>query len=337
MDFPIIHIPPGLEEIATNGKTLKKPTQPVFDAKEPEFIEAEEGCLYTLAMFLAFSCGFLVIIGTIGSIAEGESPGGVFVPALIIFLFSLLIIKNHSNQKKENLEKFKKNVETFRNKKEKFNEEMHNYEIKLQTFSKKFQRKYLISHEKYVKESLLEYYSEIIKPKKINISVKEGKTEQNFYETLETFFGAKIKKNVALINDHFSQNSIPYVPDIVYNNIESGICIDIEIDEKYTSDGQLIHYEFSPHDYERNQFFSNHNWIIIRFSEKQILEDKLGCVVTILKTIQKFDPSFRTQDLHYTLLSENEEVSKMEQWKNSVDKSENDNLKLGDIDDDLPF
>lgn len=76
---------------------------------------------------------------------------------------------------------------------------------------------------------------------------------------------------------------------------EYNVCYDIEIDEPYSlGDKKPIHYlqyleftsDYQSIDFERNNFFTEKGWVVIRFSERQIYEDPIACVKYILD-IQK--------------------------------------------------
>ena len=72
-----------------------------------------------------------------------------------------------------------------------------------------------------------------------------------------------------------------YVPDITIICRRTGLHIDIEIDEPYNLTDRLpIHYRNSADD-ERNRFFIESGWAVIRFAEEQIVRNGLECIKTI--------------------------------------------------------
>lgn len=98
--------------------------------------------------------------------------------------------------------------------------------------------------------------------------------------TEDALFSALMKKN-AINNWEVKIDTEVgiYYPDIVI--VCNDICIDIEIDEPYSyEEGQETHY-IGSRDEKRNQFFVDNNWIVIRFSEKQIATDLNKCVMFI--------------------------------------------------------
>lgn len=69
-----------------------------------------------------------------------------------------------------------------------------------------------------------------------------------------------------------------YYPDFTFICRNTELHIDIEIDEPYSiNDKTPIHYIDSTDD-ERNNWFLNENWCIIRFSEKQIILEPDKCI-----------------------------------------------------------
>jgi hypothetical protein len=72
-----------------------------------------------------------------------------------------------------------------------------------------------------------------------------------------------------------------YNPDFTLICKQTNLHIDIEIDEPYSLSEKLpIHYLGSSDD-NRNEFFLNNNWCIIRFSERQIIQQTSECTETI--------------------------------------------------------
>lgn len=97
---------------------------------------------------------------------------------------------------------------------------------------------------------------------------KKGVSENIFYTCLKQKFPKYIKKDLKL---HM------YYPDICMI-IKNNWCIDIEIDEPYSFDNkEPIHYKGSSDD-ERDIYFRNSNWFVIRFAESQIINDLDKCV-----------------------------------------------------------
>jgi Protein of unknown function (DUF559) len=62
--------------------------------------------------------------------------------------------------------------------------------------------------------------------------------------------------------------------------------IDIEIDEPYVYEtGQPTHYLNGDKDTRRNAFFLERGWIVIRFSEEQVMKFGQGCCREVAQVI----------------------------------------------------
>jgi very-short-patch-repair endonuclease len=110
-------------------------------------------------------------------------------------------------------------------------------------------------------------------PKNTTDDILSGRYEKYFLKYLQISFQGKIYRNIGI---DFKQN-IKYYPDFVYHDAETNLCIDIEIDEPYTySGGEPIHCVGE--DDFRNSFFLSKGWFVIRFAEKQVVENPDQCV-----------------------------------------------------------
>jgi very-short-patch-repair endonuclease len=111
----------------------------------------------------------------------------------------------------------------------------------------------------------------------------KGHSETQFERDLWSYFPGKI--HVGLLMPR-SDGHQPYVPDFAYIDPTLDLYIDIEIDEPYTHvTRQAVHYLDAEKDAARNQYFLNGGWIVIRFSEKQVIESPASCCKTIASTI----------------------------------------------------
>ncbi|MBW4524892.1 MAG: DUF559 domain-containing protein [Phormidium tanganyikae FI6-MK23] len=108
-----------------------------------------------------------------------------------------------------------------------------------------------------------------------------GRSESQFERDLWRCFPGKIHTGLLVKRLELNQ---PYVPDFAY--LDREIAIDIEVDEPYTYDTrQPIHFLDCPKDRSRNQFFIDHGWIVIRFSEAQVIKSPASCCKAIASTI----------------------------------------------------
>lgn len=114
----------------------------------------------------------------------------------------------------------------------------------------------------------------------------EGASEKAFGEYLTKYFNNNIKQNLALTIPDFTY---PYSPDFAYIHEESNLHIDIEIDEPYIYfSGEPNHYLNKEKDWIRNQFFLDKKWIVLRFSEEQVVRHPDSCCKLIAEIVYKF-------------------------------------------------
>jgi very-short-patch-repair endonuclease len=108
-----------------------------------------------------------------------------------------------------------------------------------------------------------------------------GISEKAFYQIMKRIFPS-IVQGVAFQNPKFPH---PYSADFVLVH-SSGLSIDIEIDEPYVGNTKAPHHCIDQgKDDIRNQFFTNNNWVVIRFSEKQVVKYPYSCCKVIAEVL----------------------------------------------------
>ncbi|MEA5536941.1 hypothetical protein [Crocosphaera sp. XPORK-15E] len=69
-----------------------------------------------------------------------------------------------------------------------------------------------------------------------------------------------------------------YSIDIAFVDENTGLSIDIEIDEPYEGKTKKPHHCLDDDkDRNRNRFFNDRNWVVIRFAEEQVVKNSHGC------------------------------------------------------------
>lgn len=107
--------------------------------------------------------------------------------------------------------------------------------------------------------------------------IKKGVSEIFFYKMLKKYTDYEL---------YISLQFLFYYPDIIIKH-NSGLIIDIEIDEPYNYDDKSpIHY--GDIDDDRDNFFLDKGFLIIKFSERQILDFPLKCIQIINEAISYF-------------------------------------------------
>lgn len=112
-------------------------------------------------------------------------------------------------------------------------------------------------------------------------NVQVGVSENAFKEVLQLIF-PNIVQGLQFPNPAFS---IPYSADFALIH-PSGLSIDIEVDEPYVGNTKQPHHcSDSGKDSIRNQFFTAGNWVVIRFSEKQVVLYPKSCCKVIAAVV----------------------------------------------------
>ena len=164
----------------------------------------------------------------------------------------------------------------------------------------------------FIKRRMAKISQKATKPTTIYQKSKKGASESMFVELVKDVFGienistgktvpfeSKVYNNYNYYRNDFylDENEINtkeqkhFIPDIVFDN--NIIRIDIEIDEPYAFDEWKIpiHYfdesKHSHKDADRDSYFVQHKWFVVRFAEIQIVKNPLGCCKVIAKLISE--------------------------------------------------
>jgi len=143
-----------------------------------------------------------------------------------------------------------------------------------------------------------------------NGGARRGYCEPFFERYLLRYFtNTRIKTGLTVDIPNFR---FPYCLDFAYIE-ESGLSIDIEIDEPYTErDRQLIpiHFSGKREDNNRNNRLTSMGWIVIRFTEEQVARYPNECCKVIAKEIYELTGNRSFLDLtnHFG------ELPPIEQW-----------------------
>jgi len=112
-----------------------------------------------------------------------------------------------------------------------------------------------------------------------------GASEKAFGQVLEKFFPGRVKAQLRLPIPNWDG---AYSTDFTISFPEIGIWIDVEIDEPYDyKTGNPTHCSDDERDRNRNSFFLNNNWIVVRFSEEQVVRYPESCCKEIALVIRR--------------------------------------------------
>lgn len=140
-------------------------------------------------------------------------------------------------------------------------------------------------------EVMREYKLKVIKnlriyePDSYSSQAKKGKFEKVLFDSLKQHLTGEFYDQTAL---NIPNYSYPFSPDIAYK-IE-GIYLDIEVDEPYyQKEGRYYPYHGYDEwqDQNRNEFFVERNWIVIRFAEEQVAKYPESCVKEVAKLVNQ--------------------------------------------------
>lgn len=184
--------------------------------------------------------------------------------------------------------------------------------IKSEIESYKKSDKYLKTlklHRKYLYD---QFINEVEKPTLRIKNQTRGISEKYFLRYLNEYFKGFIKTDLSIAHEYLAAQRAKdnvYIPDFIF--MKDGLpIIDIELDEPYSaSNGEPIHYVTS--DDNRDQFFEDKNWIIIRFAEEQTIKEPIECCYVIAETIYRYSKD----DTFVNKFDSFEYPKEIERWK----------------------
>lgn len=316
-NYPIIKIPIKLVEIYNAIPPLRnipirpnEPIRPIY-FEEPKYSPPikptkDESPNYKTSLIVMTISGF--ILYELVDLKTKNMPSILIIIAGLVFLVSLFSIYALYSDNSKKLEFFEKLMKQYL-------EEVQTYKLMFPESLKKWKESYDLINEKYTKN--LEVYQSIALPnyeqelnnyniEKLRIQtinnlvtyrsllledfvfassdfyphptanrLSKGVTESSFFDKLLN--EANLGK--CFINVTPNQNiDNSYLPDITLE-LNSGIKIDIEIDEPYIGlNGKPIHYLNNDYDLRRDASFLNKRWIVVRFAEQQIVQHGENCI-----------------------------------------------------------
>lgn len=256
-NYPLVYFPDFVEKVHT---ALPPPPSPPPMPKKPVVLQVSKKWI-TYPIWGALLLVFINIL-------LGYKFFGFLPAALILVLtpiFSIFVL--YPYVKKLYTQTYQNEVQAYEAALSEHTLELQQHKLHLETYLTeagiRSYRQSLMAHR---------FLMEALPPKRVRRSVRVGRSEETFHKQLLKHFGKDfIRKSVQLGEGEFA-----YVPDCCYIDEEKGIYIDIEIDEPYVAETlEPIHYKGK--DEARNAFFTKHGWLVIRFSEEQIIKFPQGC------------------------------------------------------------
>lgn len=211
--------------------------------------------------------------------------------AIFIILINKLVRRTQSEIESfpKRLRSYERSQEIYLKEKELYEKQQELYESELkhsakQKSSEQEAQEYSESvkkQEEIRRDRLRQVLRQAVSPDCTN-NPKRGRAEAEFETYLRQYFPGFICTGPAFqIPDY----EYPYTPDFIYVDPELNLWIDIEIDEPYAYDTKKpIHY-IDSRDEDRNDFFIQRGWVVIRFSEEQVVRYPDRCCKTIARAI----------------------------------------------------
>lgn len=286
--YPKISLPTKYRQILVSDPPLPAPPKEPDKPQEPikPTPSSGEGCMPTgfVLVFLG-----LMMLGLYFA-ANREDTGDLTFVSVCGILGAIGIL--YFNYSSHNYDK-KKYPERLRNYQldiGKYNTAIKDYEVFKKNYLQKLAQhnaniEVLMSPENVRRHRLgllNKFNKEITPPMRRELVVTKGASENFFFNHLNKHF------NTVYQNKVLNQDELNLFPDFTYINDEDNLIIDIEIDEPYVgSNGNPIHHTES-NDIWRDDYFNQHGWAVIRFTEEQVITQPYNCCQFIKIFIQQY-------------------------------------------------
>lgn len=131
----------------------------------------------------------------------------------------------------------------------------------------------------------------VVRSFRLGNTKRRGFKEEAFQKSIELYFG-KVFTVLGNARLNTGKETRPFEPDIaIIDKSSSNLRIDIEIDEPYAGlTRQPIHCKGE--DVNRDTYFVDRGWIVIRFSEYQVHLQENDCLLYIAETIKSAIPNY---------------------------------------------
>ena len=250
--YPITHLPQNIKEALS-----KQPTKPFFKENYP--LKPTEPQPINVSLLSVGTVLVIAVTLTLSSVGIELALG--FLSLGTSAIFALAQQQRYSFAKRHH----------------DYQEQLRKYELKVAEFQK------LKNVEEYCRQEVRRALNQTIPHHTKNTGAIKGKSEAKFEQYLNRYFPRQIYTDLALRIPNFER---PYTADFTYIDKEIKLFIDIEIDEPYIyNTREPIHYIGYWKDQIRNNFFNNKGWIVIRFSEEQVVRYPDSCCKFIAQQI----------------------------------------------------
>jgi len=276
MDFPVVKIPTQIIEAQQLLPPLPEfreqpPLKPQSPQRfQPQLILIELGILFVVCV-LIFPFYLWVALGILGASLVG------------IGIQALWQLRGYAQRQHH----YREAVQVYQERVKRYQQLLQEHEEKLSFFQ---------SPEQVMRYQHQQLMAELRRTRGLDVPV-QGDLEGvvlNLKQRLESYFPDKILDRRMGFRLAGSTNSL-YIPDIVFLDKGSGLRIDIEVDEPYDQRGPR-HCLGSDQDEDRDLFFEQKGWIVIRLAEQQVVCWPDSCCKLIAQVVADLyqDPTWVT-------------------------------------------
>lgn len=311
--YPIILIPEAIESARSSQPPFPVPKpQPPNEPISPQppvapLKPVDEGSLWTfgvigliivlLILAANLGLGFLALIGFIGFLSFIVEYNRNLSRQTVLYL------KQVEEYQKQQLH-YQDELEAMPARKAEYQKALEQYEAKRSEYYKSEQMEQLKLEQ--VVKILKQTYSYDGNQSK----AKEGRSETRLALHLIPYFPVKILRKLTLTIPGCEH---PYSPDIAYVDPATGLHIDIEIDEPYAYKTKDPIHCIGVDD-QRNTFFLERGWIVIRFSEEQVVKYPEECCKTVAQVIRDLIGKTAISPEKWAKLEQIPALKPMPQW-----------------------
>ncbi len=270
-NYPIILIPPDIQQVKS-----AQPPPPTFTEQQPQKPGSEPEKVKTNVIAVEAAAV------TVPSLVIASSDGG-FITGFLLFLAAGSAIAAQAWRQittyPQRLREHSHQVAAYPNNLRVYNRNKRQYEVEVRAVGSPER----VAEFQY--KLLLDVLRRTVPHDGTSSRAKRGWSEAEFGNHLKRYFPGKIHTGLTLIIPGFDH---PYTPDFAYIDQKLNFHIDIEVDEPYVYDKhQPIHYSGNSKDEKRNTSFLGKGWIVIRFSEEQVVRWPQSCCKTVTKEISQ--------------------------------------------------
>ncbi len=289
--YPITLIPPQIEQVKSAQPPVPEPpTLPQQPGPEQKKLNTT-----LIGVETAIAAISVPIVSQITSI-----------PGWLLFVVAVGAIATHAWYQ----------ITTYPQRKQKYNNEATDYDKKLKDYEERKRQ-----HEQEViavrsperiaafqYNKLLEVLSQTVPHDGNGSTATKNPEEIKFRNYLNTYFPSNIHTGLTLRIPDFQH---PYTPDFAYIDRVLNLYIDVELDEPYVyHTGLPTHFLRASKDTRRNNFFINKGWVVIRFSEEQVVCHPHSCCKTIAQQIAEITGD----DLVLSQFTNVQNLKQQQQW-----------------------